>query len=184
MLRPGAGTRVQGSHNRFEHSLGVSFLAGVFAEKLRKNQPELGITEQEVLCCKIAGLCHDLGHGVLSHGFDAFVQAHDPDWTHEKGSLLMLDHLLQQNPGEWLARACFRRTCKSLVSLTSLAETCSFTDVWAAFLRCGLDRTHLKFVKELILGGPDEAPACVRACGLWLKRGAQWTVRVPSCREC
>ena len=90
---------VQASHNRFEHSLGVSFLAGVFAEKLRKNHPELGITEEEVLCCKVAGLCHDLGHGVMSHAFDAFVRSRHPDWSHEKGSLLMLDHLLQQNPG-------------------------------------------------------------------------------------
>ena len=39
---------MQASHNRFEHSIGVSFLAGIFAEKLRKRQPELGITEQEV----------------------------------------------------------------------------------------------------------------------------------------
>jgi hypothetical protein len=30
-----------------------------------------------------------------------------------------------------------------------------------AFRDCGLDETHLTFVKELILGGPDEAPAYV-----------------------
>ena len=34
-------------------------------------------------------------------------------------------------------------------------------DVWAAFEQCGLDQTHLTFIKELILGGPDEAPAYV-----------------------
>ena len=93
---------VQASHNRFEHSLGVSFLAGIFAEKLRKKQPYLNITEEEVICCKVAGLCHDLGHGVLSHGFDSFInspEVNDQDWTHEKGSLLMLDHLIENNPG-------------------------------------------------------------------------------------
>jgi hypothetical protein len=41
------------SHNRFEHSIGVSFLAGKFAEQLSENQPELGITEQEIICCKV-----------------------------------------------------------------------------------------------------------------------------------
>ena len=30
-------------------------------ERLREKQPKLGITPQEVLCVKIAGLCHDLG---------------------------------------------------------------------------------------------------------------------------
>ncbi len=51
---------------------------------------------------KVAGLCHDLGHGPLSHGFDQFVtseEVNDTDWTHEKGSLMMLDHLIRSNPG-------------------------------------------------------------------------------------
>jgi HD superfamily phosphohydrolase len=114
----------------------VSFLAGVFADKLRKHQPELGITEQEVLCCKVAGLCHDLGHGVLSHSFDAFAQSHDPDWTHEKGSLLMLDYLLHENPGAWVtarnARAIIvaagKATCPfCMQACARLSETAGWT---------------------------------------------------------
>ncbi len=35
-------------HTRFEHSIGVSYLAGVFIEQLRLRQPELEITDVEV----------------------------------------------------------------------------------------------------------------------------------------
>ncbi|KAH9490948.1 SAM domain and HD [Bulinus truncatus] len=88
------------SHNRFEHSLGVCYLAGQFARTLQKNQLYLGITEKDILCVEIAGLCHDLGHGPFSHVFDGlFIPAICPDnfWTHEKASLDMFDFMIQNN---------------------------------------------------------------------------------------
>ena len=48
----------------------VSYLAGEFIESLQRRQIELNITANDVLCIKIAGLCHDLGHGPFSHMFD------------------------------------------------------------------------------------------------------------------
>jgi len=39
----------------------VCHLAGELLETLRLKQPELDVTEKDVLCVKIAGLCHDLG---------------------------------------------------------------------------------------------------------------------------
>ena len=40
----------------------VAYLAGKLVEKIRaKQDSSLGITDRDVLCVKIAGLCHDLG---------------------------------------------------------------------------------------------------------------------------
>ncbi|XP_066290975.1 deoxynucleoside triphosphate triphosphohydrolase SAMHD1-like [Branchiostoma lanceolatum] len=88
------------SHNRFEHCLGVYHLAGCLVKTLRKRQPELGISDVDVLCVEIAGLCHDLGHGPFSHFFDGqFIPLARPGfkWKHEHASVQMFDHLIEQN---------------------------------------------------------------------------------------
>ncbi|XP_056241933.1 deoxynucleoside triphosphate triphosphohydrolase SAMHD1-like isoform X2 [Seriola aureovittata] len=88
------------SHNRFEHSIGVAYLAGEFAQALKTKQPELDITDRDILCVQIAGLCHDLGHGPFSHLFDGmFLPKARPGKKskHEEISLKMLDHLVDKN---------------------------------------------------------------------------------------
>ncbi|KAH9490958.1 SAM domain and HD, partial [Bulinus truncatus] len=116
------------SHNRFEHSLGVSYLAGQFARTLQENQPYLGITEKDILCVEIAGLCHDLGHGPFSHVFDEqFIPAasNDKKWTHEKASLDMLDFII---------------TRKKLMEDGGI------------FRKYSLDQNDVIFIKEMIYG--------------------------------
>uniref|UniRef100_A0A673Z4R7 Deoxynucleoside triphosphate triphosphohydrolase SAMHD1 n=1 Tax=Salmo trutta TaxID=8032 RepID=A0A673Z4R7_SALTR len=88
------------SHNRFEHSIGVGYLAGSLVQELNKRQPELFISRRDILCVQIAGLCHDLGHGPFSHMFDGmFIPKVRPEskWKHEEASLAMFDHLVCEN---------------------------------------------------------------------------------------
>ncbi|EJT99043.1 HD-domain/PDEase-like protein [Dacryopinax primogenitus] len=87
------------SHNRFEHSLGVCHLAGLLVERLRTEQPYLGIDDRDVRCVQLAGLCHDLGHGPFSHVWDGLFmpEATGEPWAHEAGSEMMLDYLVEDN---------------------------------------------------------------------------------------
>ncbi|KAL1281474.1 hypothetical protein QQF64_000277 [Cirrhinus molitorella] len=108
LVYPGA------SHNRFEHSLGVAYLAGCLVKTLRDNQPELKINKQDFLCVQIAGLCHDLGHGPFSHVFDGRVIPKAkkmkitkglPDdipekWKHEQMSVQMFDDIVKSLKAE------------------------------------------------------------------------------------
>lgn len=88
------------SHNRFEHSVGVGYLAGRLVQALNERQPELLISRRDILCVQIAGLCHDLGHGPFSHMFDGmFIPRARPGitWKHETASLAMFDYLVEDN---------------------------------------------------------------------------------------
>ena len=86
-------------HNRFEHSIGTSHLCGRMIRQLKEKHPDL-VTDKDVLCIEIAGLCHDLGHGPFSHVFDSQYKklvAPDRQWSHEQGSVDMFDHMYEEN---------------------------------------------------------------------------------------
>ncbi|MEM3840423.1 MAG: HD domain-containing protein [Candidatus Bathyarchaeia archaeon] len=55
------------NHTRFEHSIGVMYLAGKVAENPNISQL---IGEEEAEAVRIAGLLHDVGHGPFSHVFE------------------------------------------------------------------------------------------------------------------
>ena len=85
-------------HSRFEHSIGVSHLTRQLLVSISQKQPYLGITELDILCCEIAGLCHDLGHGCFSHFYEHFLSnTNESGWQHESMSTRMLDYLIQEN---------------------------------------------------------------------------------------
>lgn len=104
------------NHTRFEHSIGVSHLAERLARRIQEQQPVLGTTAKDVLCVKLAGLLHDIGHGPFSHVYETFVKHVQPkylqnhpelkayyegypalpkDWRHETVSLMMIDNVLE-----------------------------------------------------------------------------------------
>jgi hypothetical protein len=58
-------------HSRFQHSLGVMHLSGLFGERLWA----LGLIDlEEVALLRLAGLLHDVGHGPFSHLFEELLE--------------------------------------------------------------------------------------------------------------
>lgn len=116
---------------RFEHSLGVSYLARSFVESLKQAQPYLDITPADILCVEIAGLIHDLGHGPFSHMYDGKflkVMKSAPHFEHEHASIGIFDILIKEN------------------------------NLMPTFNKYGLDEADIHFIKELVLGDKSDAP--------------------------
>ena len=73
------------------------FLAGEMLKHLKSKQPELKISDREIELVKIAGLCHDLGHGPFSHFFDNFFLKYlDYNVEHEDRSCILLNHIIEK----------------------------------------------------------------------------------------
>lgn len=98
------------THTRFEHCIGVSYLAEKLVNNLMKESNfdlKSRITGTDLLCVRTAALIHDLGHGPWSHAWDSSIVAEEdrqvqngekqPRWTHEIGSGKMLDYILSTN---------------------------------------------------------------------------------------
>ncbi|XP_048322883.1 uncharacterized protein LOC107428730 isoform X2 [Ziziphus jujuba] len=95
MVYPGA------VHSRFEHSLGVYWLAGEAMNKLATYQgTELDIDGDEIQAVKLAGLLHDVGHGPFSHLFERdFLPQflNGQKWSHEDMSVRMIDYIVDEH---------------------------------------------------------------------------------------
>lgn len=60
------------NHSRFEHSLGVAKLAERMCKRIKEEQPQLPCSPKDMLCIKLAGMLHDIGHGPFSHVYEQF----------------------------------------------------------------------------------------------------------------
>ncbi|MDA7838838.1 HD domain-containing protein [bacterium] len=93
------------THTRFEHSISVAYLAGLLAKGLQRKQPELEITDRQIVLVQMAGLLHDVGHGPFSHLFDdVFLKdSRDAMAHHEQRSVALVDMLLRGSSFEYSA---------------------------------------------------------------------------------
>ena len=73
------------NHTRFEHSVGVMYLAGRVTENPKISQL---ISEDEAEIVRIAALLHDVGHGPFSHVFEHLLDKLDK--THEDMTLWII----------------------------------------------------------------------------------------------
>lgn len=84
------------SHNRFEHSIGTCYLAGKLIKQIKINQPNLNISDKDIILIMLAGLLHDVGHGPMSHLFDNHIITDDtPEKHHEYRSGLIIDKIFE-----------------------------------------------------------------------------------------
>eukprot|EP00835_Amoeboradix_gromovi_P002588 NODE_150_length_17275_cov_0.559618.p3 type:complete len:490 gc:universal NODE_150_length_17275_cov_0.559618:13570-15039(+) len=74
------------THSRFEHSIGVCHLAGVFIKKLHYKHPNI-ISKHDIIYIQIAALLHDVGHGPFSHLFERAMTRLNKKFDHELQSV-------------------------------------------------------------------------------------------------
>ncbi len=67
------------NHTRFEHCVGVMYLAGKVVENPKVSRM---VTDEEMDMIRLAGLMHDVGHGPFSHVFEQLL-IKDLEKTHE-----------------------------------------------------------------------------------------------------
>uniref|UniRef100_A0A7N0VG95 HD domain-containing protein n=1 Tax=Kalanchoe fedtschenkoi TaxID=63787 RepID=A0A7N0VG95_KALFE len=157
MVYPGA------VHSRFEHSLGVYWVAGKAINNLRARQgSELGIEKIDVTTVKLAGLLHDVGHGPFSHMFERDILPrvlHDTKWSHEEMSLKMIDCIVDEHSidePEILKKAkeMIVASCEHNTLPKSTKEKCFLYDI-VANGRNGIDVDKFDYITR-----------DTRACGL------------------
>lgn len=119
------------THTRFEHSVGTYYVTSWILDSIRNNSSEIHINScvsaidelkhyfnrtygnaihyklDDYVCelIKIAGLCHDLGHGPFSHLFDdvfipimSYGKEYHPYHHHENRSCAIIEMIIKKDP--------------------------------------------------------------------------------------
>ncbi|WOL18455.1 deoxynucleoside triphosphate triphosphohydrolase [Canna indica] len=118
MVYPGA------VHTRFEHSLGVYWLAGEAVRFLQTYQgSEIGIDYHDLRTVKLAGLLHDIGHGPFSHLFEhEFLPRVLPgsEWSHEQMSVQLVDFMVDEHHID-IDHDCLTKVKEMIISSSNFA---------------------------------------------------------------
>lgn len=81
------------NHTRFEHSLGVSYYAGMMMQSLIANGAV--IDKKYIELVRLAGLLHDIGHGPYSHLYDDYVKSPNA-CDHEERGCNMIKYIVNR----------------------------------------------------------------------------------------
>jgi len=84
------------THTRFEHSLGVSYLAKVLLTSIKEKHPEFDIDDNFIELYQIAGLIHDIGHGPFSHLYDDEIIDQEKDMKHESRGINIFKDMVEK----------------------------------------------------------------------------------------
>mmetsp|Transcript_1103 Transcript_1103/g.2367 ORF Transcript_1103/g.2367 Transcript_1103/m.2367 type:complete len:602 (+) Transcript_1103:131-1936(+) len=170
ILQLGVTFRVfeKANHNRYEHSIGVAHLARFMCQSIAEAQPLLNCTSKDRLCVLLAGLLHDLGHGIFSHIYEQFLErmhsllkksarlrakyknfpAVPDQWAHETASLMMIDAALE-SLGLEIDLKNLDQPLKQIGDGIDAKSMRVFDETDSV-----LTSRDLCFVKEMIFGGP------------------------------
>lgn len=127
-------------HDRFFHSIGTAHLAYEMIKGIRSRQPELDITDSDVLCVVIAALCHDVGHPAFSHMFEDYMHSIGK----ERREVLGPTPTPEQN-AEVERYEQWNHEDASLALMREL-----FDELEKPLCEAGLKETDYKFVEELM----------------------------------
>ncbi len=89
------------NHTRFEHCIGVMYLAGKVLENPHISS---AVSDEEVDVCRVSALLHDAGHGPFSHVFEQLL-IRDLEKTHEDITSWIIE---KSEVGEKLSKMGFK----------------------------------------------------------------------------
>ncbi|XP_015894670.2 uncharacterized protein LOC107428617 [Ziziphus jujuba] len=161
MVYPGA------VHSRFEHSLGVQWLAGEAITKLAGFQEmELDIKRKDIQAVKLAGLLHNVGYGPFGHLFEHEVLPkilNGNNWSCEDMTVKMIDYIVDENNIEVDPETLKKVKEMVIISNEKSAKENRFLYEIVANGRNGIDVDKFDYIVR-------DSRACGRGCDVQVQR--------------